>query len=112
MRIGRQPVKPEKSVKSKGKRRQFSPEFKSEAVRLAQSPGQSIANVAKDLGVSEGNLRNWIKQAAVDAGNGSAGALTTSEKQELAALRRENKELRMEREILRKATVFFAKQQM
>ena len=105
-------MKPEKSAKSKGKRRTFSPEFKSEAVRLAQSPGQSIAIVAKDLGISESNLRNWIKQDAVDGGNGPAGALTTAEKQELAALRRENKELRMEREILRKATVFFAKQQM
>ena len=105
-------MKPEKSVKAKGKRRKFSPEFKSEAVQLAQSPRQSIANVAKDLGISENNLRSWIKQAAVDAGNGSASALTTAEKQELAALRRENKELRMEREILRKATVFFAKQQM
>jgi transposase len=68
--------------------------------------------VAKDLGVSEGNLRNWIRQAAVDAGIGPTGTLTTAEKQELAALRREIRELRMEREILRKATVFFAKQQM
>ncbi|HYX38959.1 MAG TPA: transposase [Oligoflexus sp.] len=106
-------MKPDKSAKSAGKRRKFSPEFKSEAVRLAQSPGQSISNVAKDLGISEGNLRNWIKQAAVDAGIGTSDALTTAaEKQELAALRREIKELRMEREILRKATVFFAKQQM
>jgi transposase-like protein len=105
-------LKSEKSAKSKGKRRSFSPEFKSEAVKLAQSPGQSIAIVAKDLGITESNLRNWIRQEAVDAGNGPAGALTTAEKQELAALRRENKELRMEREILRKATVFFAKQQM
>lgn len=101
-----------KSAKSKSKRRTFSPEFKSEAVRLAQSPGQSIAIVAKDLGISEGNLRNWIKQNAVDAGNSPAGALTTAEKQELTALRGEIKELRMEREILRKVKVFFAKQLM
>lgn len=105
-------MKSEKSAKLKGKRRTFSPEFKSEAVRLAQSPGQSIAIVAKDLGITESNLRNWIKQDAVDGGNGPAGALTTAEKQELSALRREIKELRMEREILRKATVFFAKQQI
>lgn len=105
-------MKSEKSAKSKGKHRIFSSEFKSEAVRLAQSPGQSIAIVAKDLGITESNLRNWIKQDAVDGGNGPAGALTTAEKQELSALRREIKELRMEREILRKATVFFAKQQM
>lgn len=102
----------EKSAKSKGKRRSFTPEFKAEAIQLSQSPGYAIAIVAKDLGISENNLRNWIKQASVDAGNGPSGALTTAEKQELAALRRENKELRMEREILRKATVFFAKQQM
>lgn len=112
MRIGSHYVKSEKSAKSKGKRRTFSPEFKFEAIRLAQSPGQSIAIVAKDLGITESNLRNWIKQSSVDAGNGPAGALTTAEKHELAALRRENKELRVEREILRKATVFFAKQQM
>jgi transposase-like protein len=68
--------------------------------------------VAKDLGITESNLRNWVKQADVDAGKGPAGALTTAERQELSALRRENKELRMEREILRKAMVFFAKQQM
>lgn len=105
-------MKSASSNKSTRKRRSFTPEFKAEAVKLAQSPGQSIAAVAKDLGITEGNLRNWVKQADVDAGKSPQSALTTAEKQELAALRRENRELRMEREILRKATVFFAKQQM
>ena len=104
-------MKSEKSVKSKVKRK-FSAEFKAEAVKLARTPGQSINEVAKDLGIVEGNLRNWIRQAKIDEGDGPAGALTTAERQELAALRKENKELRMEKEILRKATVFFAKQQM
>ncbi len=105
-------MKSESSNKSKGKRRQFTAEFKSEAVQLAQSPGQSIARVAKDLGIGEGNLRNWIKQAEVDAGKGPQGALTTAEKEELTVLRREIKQLRMEREILRKAATYFAKEQI
>ncbi len=105
-------MKSESSSKSKGKRRQFTAEFKAEAIQLARSPGQSIARVAKDLGIVEGNLRNWIKQADIDAGKGPHGALSTAEKEELAALRRENKQLRMEREILRKAAAYFAKEQI
>ncbi len=105
-------MRSESSNKSARKRRQFTPEFKSEAIQLARSPGQSIARVAKDLGISEGNLRNWIKQADTDAGKGPHAALTTAEKEELSALRREIKQLRMEREILRKAAAYFAKEQM
>jgi transposase len=104
-------LKSEKSKKSKAKRK-FTPEFKAEAVKLACSPGQSISELAKDLGIAEGNLRNWLRQAKADEGSGPKGHLTSDEKLELAALRKENKELRMEKEILRKATVFFAKQQM
>ena len=55
-------------------------------------------------------MRAWVRQAEVDGGKGGAGALTTSEREELAALRRENKTLRMEREVLKKATAFFAKE--
>ncbi len=68
--------------------------------------------MAKDLGIVESNLRNWIKQADIDAGKGPQDALSTAEKEELAALRRENKQLRMEREILRKAAAYFAKEQI
>jgi transposase len=100
------------SGKSRRPRRTFSPEFKTEAIRLVSEPGQSISAVAKNLDLTDSALRNWIRQAKVDAGKGPAGALTTAEKHELTALRRENRQLRMEREILRKATAFFAKEQM
>lgn len=104
-----------KSAKSRKKpraRRTFTPEFQKEAVKLAKEPGQSVAKVAKTLDLTETSLRNWIRQAEVDGGNGPVGALTTAEKQELTELRRENRQLRMEREILKKATAFFAKDTM
>ena len=97
--------------KSRKPRRSFTREFKAEAIKLCSEPGQSIGKVAKNLDLTETALRAWVKQAKVDAGNGPAGALTTAEKQELAALRKEVRELRMEREILKKATDFFAKYQ-
>lgn len=99
------------SGKSRRARRKFNPEFKAEAIKLCSEPGQSIAKVAKNLDLTETALRTWVKQARIDAGHGPSGALTTAEKQELAALRKENRELKMEREILKKATAFFAKLQ-
>lgn len=100
------------SDKSRRHRRKFSAEFKAEAVALTKQPGQSVPKVAKSLDLTETALRAWVKQADVDAGKGPAGALSTAEKHELAALRKEVRQLRMEREILRKATAFFAKEQM
>ena len=100
------------SGKSRRLRRTFSPEFKAEAVKLVSEPGQSISAVAKNLDLTDSALRNWMRQAKIDAGKGPTGALTTAERNELTALRRENRQLRMEREILRKATAFFAKEQM
>ena len=97
--------------KSRKPRRTFTREFKAEAIKLCSEPGLSIGKVAKNLDLTETALRAWVKQARVDAGDGPAGALTTAEKQELAALRKENRELKMEREILKKATAFFAKYQ-
>lgn len=105
-------MNPASSGKSRRSRRTFTPEFKAEAINLCSEPGQSIAKVAKNLDLTETALRAWVKQAKVDAGNGPAGALTTAEKQELAALRKEVRQLRMEKEILRKATAFLAKEQM
>lgn len=99
------------SGKFRKPRRKFSPEFKAEAIKLCFEPGQSIGRVAKNLDLTETALRAWVKQAKVDAGHGPVGVLTTAEKQELSALRKENRELRMEREILKKATAFFAKYQ-
>jgi transposase-like protein len=92
------------------KRRAFSTEFKAEAVRLCRVGDRSITQVAKDLDLTETALREWVKRADIDAGDGPEGALTTAERQELALLRRENKRLKMERDILKAAATFFAKE--
>jgi transposase len=92
------------------KRRAFTPEFKAEAVRLAQAGDRSIPQVAKDLDLTETTLREWIKRVDIDAGKGPPEALTTAEREELQRLRREVKRLEMEREILKKAAAFFAKE--
>ncbi len=92
------------------KRRKFSKEFKAETVALMRTSAKSVGQIASDLGIGESLLRRWLHQADVDAGNGRAEELTSDEKKELGRLRRENRELRMEREILKKATVFFAKE--
>jgi len=98
-------------VSSRGKkRRRFTPEFKADAVKLVQQGGRSIREVARDLGLAYGALARWVKQAETDAGNGPPGALTTEERKELQQLRRENERLRMDREILKKAAAFFAKE--
>jgi transposase len=92
------------------KRRSFSRDFKFEAVKLVKEGGLSPGRAAKDLGICETSLRLWIKQYEADHGQGPAGALTTAEKEELRRLRREVRTLRMEREVLKKATAFFAKE--
>ena len=93
----------------KRKRRSFTKEFKAETVRLVEG-GKSIAAVARELDLTESALRGWVRQAEVDAGRGKPGALTTAEREELSQLRREVKNLRIEREILKKAAAFFAKE--
>lgn len=92
------------------KRRTFTPEFKAEAVRLCRAGDRTVRQVAADLDLTETALREWVKRAAVDAGEASAGELTSAEREELARLRRENRRLLMEREILKKAAAFFAKE--
>src|SRR4051794_32361772 len=92
------------------KRRQFSREFKADAVRLVQTSGRGVPDVARELDLTETALREWVRRAEVDAGKGPPGALTTTEREELAALRRDNKRLRMERDILKAAATFFAKE--
>jgi transposase len=84
--------------------------FRAEAVEPARSSGKTITQLAKDLGVSGQTLRNWVHQADVDAGRGRPGELTTAEREELGRLRRENQVLRQEREILKKAAAFLAKE--
>ena len=91
-------------------RQKFTAAFKSGAVRLVIDEGRSVASVARDLGVTVSNLHNWVRQAKVDAGQGRSTDLTTEEKSELARLRKENRILRIERDILKKAAAFFAKE--
>ena len=94
----------------KRKRRKFTAEQKADAVRLVREVG-SITQVSRDLDLTESALRHWVKQADIDEGHGPEGALTTDEKEEVRRLRRENRTLRMERDFLKKAAVFFAKEQ-
>jgi transposase len=100
----------DKRKKPRRKRRLFTPEFKAEAVRLCKVGDRTVAQVAVDLDLTETALRGWVKRADIDAGNGPPGALTSDERAELTQLRRENKRLQMEREILKKAAAFFAKE--
>jgi transposase len=92
------------------KRRHFKPEFKAEAVRLCRVGDRSVGQVAKDLDLTETSLRAWVQQADVDAGNGAPDALTTAEREELTQLRKRVRRLEMEKEILKKAAAFFAKE--
>jgi transposase len=95
---------------TKRKRRQFTEEFKADAVKLVREGGRSVGRVAKDLDLTETALRDWVRRAEIEAGEGPPGALTQAEREELVKLRRENKRLQMEREILKKAAAFFAKE--
>ncbi len=86
----------------------YPEEFRREAIELVRLNEKPLVQIARDLGVSDMTLRNWVKQADVDAGKRQG--LTSDEREELRALRRENRTLRMEREILKKAAAFFAKE--
>jgi transposase len=99
-----------KGTRSRRPRRQFDDDFKAQAVRLVLDEGKTVGAVARDLDLTETALREWVKRARADRSNGRTG-LTTAEREELARLRKENRELRTEREILKKAAAFFAKHQ-
>lgn len=92
------------------KKRQFTNEFKANTVRLVQQSGKTVSEIARELDLCDSVLRGWMRQAEVDAGKGPKGALTTAERQELVQLRRDVKRLKMERDILKKAATFFAKE--
>ena len=91
-------------------RRQFDDDFKAQAVRLVLDEGKSVGAVAHDLDLTESALRQWVERARADRSGGKTG-LTTAEREELARLRKENRILQEEREILKKAAAFFAKHQ-
>ena len=87
----------------------YPPEFRAEAIRLARTSGKPYRQIARDLGMTTETLRQWVKQADLDEGKRQDG-LTTEEREELRRLRRENRILREEREILVKAAAFFARE--
>ena len=89
-------------------RRSFPSEYKVEVVELCRTSGRSIAAVARALALSETAVRRWVSQAEVDAGR--RDGLTTAEREELARLRKEVRVLREERDILKRATAFFARE--
>jgi transposase len=89
-------------------RRSFTDEFKRDAVALVLDEDRTVVDVARSLGVGEGTLGNWVRQARID--RGERAGLTTSEKTELAELRRENARLGMERDLLKRATAFWVKE--
>lgn len=90
-------------------RRKFTEEFKAGAVRLVLREGRTVAQVGRELDLAESVLHAWVKQARIDQGKGPPGALTSEERDELARLRKEVRVLKEEKEILRKAAAFFAK---
>lgn len=94
--------------RTKRPRRSFTREFKAEVVGLVRQPGNSAASVARDLDLTETAVRAWVKQADVD--DGDRDGLTSVQLGELARLRKENRVLREERDILKRATAFFARE--
>jgi transposase len=94
--------------KPKRARRSFTDEFKAGAVRLVLDEGKTVAQVARDLDLTASALAGWVERARADRTKGRTG-LTSTEREELAQLRKENRSLRMERDLLKKAAAFFAK---
>jgi transposase len=108
--MGRKNMSTNDNDKRAGRRRKFTPEYKAEVVRLCRDTGKSSHAVARELGLTPSAVANWVQQADVDAKGGGTGPLTSAERDELSALRREVRTLRQERDILKKATAFFAKE--
>jgi transposase len=90
------------------RRRSFTPEFKADIVERVKNGDRSLPEIARDFDLTETAVRVWVKQAEIDAGE--RDGLTTEERDELTALRRENRRLREDVEILKRATAFFAKE--
>ena len=96
----------EKSAKRP--RRKFSDEFKRDAVEIVNSSGKSIAQVARELGIYDSTLGSWVKQDEID--RGVRDGVSTSDREEVTELRRENARLRMERELLKRAVAFWVRE--
>ena len=89
-------------------RRRFTDEYKADAVRLVLEDGRSVGAVARDLDLTGSALRLWVEQARANRTKGKSG-LTLAEREELARLRKENRQLRQDRDVLVKASAFFVK---
>ena len=94
---------------TQGKRRKFTNEFKVEIVQLVLSGQKTVPQVRKEQGLYDSSVYEWVRQAKVDAGLGPSRALTSAEKEELNAIRRENRDLKRERDFLEQAAAYFAK---
>ena len=94
--------------RTKRPRRSFTKEFKAEVVDLVRQDGNTVAGVARDLDLTETAVREWVRQADID--DGRRDGLTSGERDELVRLRKENRVLREERDILKRATAFFARE--
>jgi transposase len=92
------------------KRRKFTPQFKADAVRLVTTGAKTIAAVTEEFDLTETALREWVRRAEADEGKGTPSTLTTAERSELIELRKRVKRAEMERDILKKAVAFFAKE--
>lgn len=93
---------------AKRPRRKFSDEFKRDAVEIVNSSGKSIAQVARELGIYDSTLGSWVKQDEIN--RGVRDGVSTSEREEVTELRRENARLRMERELLKRAVAFWVRE--
>ena len=101
----------DQAKRKKRERRTFTDEFKAGAVGLVLDQGKTIARVTRDLDLSASALSGWVERTRADRSHGKTG-LTTAEREEMARLRKENRELRMERDLLKKAAAFFAKESL
>ena len=95
-------------TREKRQRRSFTAEYKAEVVALCRSNGQTVGKVARDLDLTETVVRRWVAQAEIDGGR--RPGLTSAERMELAQLRKDNRLLREERDLLKRAMAFFAKE--
>ena len=98
------------AAERQSKRRRYTDEFKAGVVDLVLKEGKGVTEAAKDLGLANSVVSRWVEQARADGGRSARGTLTSAEREELARLRKENRELRIERAILKKAAAFFAKE--